>query len=57
MSNPKKLVSGTTYRLWFKNDRSLTADYNLFDSDKNRYQFVVCDSAVLFAYDWDFYVQ
>jgi hypothetical protein len=55
MNNPKNLIPGNTYRLYFKNGRSSVADFTMLLED-NRYRFVVCDSAILIAYDWDFHV-
>mgnify|MGYP000157932867 CR=1 FL=1 len=54
--NAKNLIPGNTYRLWFKNERSLTAEFTSIHDHNgiNKYRFVVCDSAVLWACEWDF---
>jgi len=57
--NAKNLIPGNTYRLWFKNERSLTAEF-MFVHEHNgidQYKFVICDSAVLWTCEWEFYVQ
>ncbi len=52
--NTKNLIPGNTYRLYFKNGRSLVAEYSTYMKD--RYVFVVCDSATITVCEWDFSV-
>lgn len=52
--NRKNLTPGITYRLYFKNGRTLVAEFSTIFNDK--YVFSICDSATLTVCEWDFNV-
>lgn len=56
--NTKNLIPGNTYRLYFKNGRSVVAEYTTMINHAgiDKYRFVICESATLFACDWDFWI-